>query len=174
VSRQFENLGSIDGCTTLDWNPNTAAVLVAFKDLGVMSLAKLLGSELAKGKPTEPIDYLLPAPSSPAATRRRGYVPAHELARVLSRAWAIPVLKADLARPTSDQAKLDAAARRQNLAGAIKLPPVAAGKRLWLVDDIVTTGATLGELTRAASRVGASVAGFSTLAESSLKRATQI
>lgn len=178
VVRQIDGFGSLHGCSILEWNQDSAALLVAFKDLGVLDVGRVLAERLAEaaapvkpagGATTRTPQVLLAAPSSAAATRRRGYVPALELARVLGKHWGLPVARAALARATRDQAKLSQAERLANLSGAITLPTGLAGKRVWLVDDIVTTGATLGELARAATSAGASVVGFCTVAESSLK-----
>ena len=101
-------------------------------------------------------------------------MPAFELARVLGRQWGLPVVGAALGRATRDQAKLSKDERSANLSGAIRLPRSLVGQRVWLIDDIVTTGATLGELARAAEAAGASVLGFCTIAQSSLKTSTRL
>ncbi len=145
----------------------------AFKSGGLFALGQSLASRLAAEQPRPQADWLVAAPSSAQATRARGFVPAAVIAATLGRAWGLPVLEARLVRDVADQAGLSSDQRRSNLAGAITIGRPLTGKAVWLVDDITTTGATLGELAAACRAAGASVAGFSTLAQTSLKMATQ-
>lgn len=91
-------------------------------------------------------DALLPLPLHRARLRRRGYDQALELARPLARALRLPLLTATLqrTRATGAQSRLDADARQRNLRGAFR---VRRGSPLpghvALVDDVMTTGATL-------------------------------
>ncbi|TAK38836.1 MAG: ComF family protein [Lysobacteraceae bacterium] len=100
---------------------------------------------------------LLPIPLHGARLRARGYDQALELARPLARALALP-LRTDLlqrVRATAPQSELDAAARERNLRGAfearggIRLPTHVA-----LLDDVLTTGATLHAAAEALHRAG--------------------
>jgi predicted amidophosphoribosyltransferase len=68
-------------------------------------------------------------------------------------------LRPDLARrtrATSDQIGQSAAQRRANLRGAFEASPALAGAHVALLDDVMTTGATLAELSRACRQAGAS------------------
>ncbi|MDH5833322.1 ComF family protein [Luteimonas kalidii] len=91
-------------------------------------------------------DALLPVPLHPGRLRRRGYDQALELARPLARTLRLPLLDGALVRTraTAPQSELDAASRRRNLREAFT---VRDGTRLpahvVLVDDVMTTGATL-------------------------------
>lgn len=89
---------------------------------------------------------IVPIPLHRARLRRRGYDQALELARPLARALQLP-LHADLLqrrKATTAQSRLDADARQRNLQGAFS---VTAGRtppaHVVLVDDVMTTGATL-------------------------------
>lgn len=107
---------------------------------------------------------LLAVPSRADSFRRRGFVPARLLAQAvcarLSRRGvrARTFNGARLNRTVQDQALLNLQQRAANLAGAISVdpPPRSAGPRpkLVLLDDVVTTGATIGELHRAATQAG--------------------
>lgn len=102
-------------------------------------------------------DALLPLPLARARLRRRGYDQALELARPLARSLGIPLLDRALVRrrDTAPQSTLDAAARRRNLRGAFAVPAGAhLPAHVALVDDVMTTGATLHAAARALRRAG--------------------
>ncbi|MGN6302701.1 MAG: phosphoribosyltransferase family protein [Angustibacter sp.] len=118
---------------------------------------------------------LVPVPSSAAARRRRGRAPVDDLTRRAARHLrrvgyadlaARPVLR--LRRRVADQAGLAAAARKLNVDGAMHVPPAVArrahGAAVVLVDDVVTSGATLLEAARALRAAGAGVGGAVTVA----------
>jgi ComF family protein len=88
----------------------------------------------------------------------RGYNQAIELARVIGHTLAIPVVPEAARRPraTPDQIGQNASARRRNLAGAFAASPQLAGQHIALLDDVMTTGATLDALARACKAAGAS------------------
>jgi predicted amidophosphoribosyltransferase len=130
--------------------PLRAAVL-EYKERGrrdlAAPLARLLAHALPAGCPPGGW-WLVPAPSRPAAARARGGDHVLRLCRQLARAdrrvCVAPALA--LAPGARDAVGLDAAARAANLAGRVRvraagLPP--AGAAVLLVDDVVTTGATL-------------------------------
>lgn len=100
---------------------------------------------------------LLPVPLHQGRLRRRGYDQALELARPLARALGLPLLDTALVRTraTAPQSELDAGARRCNLRDAFA---VRIGARLpthvALVDDVMTTGATLHAAARSLRRAG--------------------
>lgn len=119
------------------------------------ALARPLGDLLAEAGPMVPthtIDCLVPVPLHPSREAERGFNQALLLARELSRRWEIPVTEGVLkrARATPSQTELSAEARRANVRGAFVLhrPDRVAGAHLLLVDDILTTGATVAECCR--------------------------
>jgi ComF family protein len=91
-------------------------------------------------------DALIPLPLHRRRLRARGFDQTLELARPLARTLALP-LRDDLlarVRETAPQSRLDAAARRRNLRGAFAVRPgIALPAHVALVDDVMTTGATL-------------------------------
>jgi ComF family protein len=103
---------------------------------------------------------LLPVPLHPARLCERGYNQALELAKPLARAFGIALLPALLrrTRATAAQSDLDAVARRRNLRGAFETDgdglAATAGNHLVLLDDVMTTGATLREAARTLKRAG--------------------
>ena len=105
-------------------------------------------------------DLVLPVPLHPWRLWRRRYNQSAELARRLARDWALAFDPSALARtrPTASQgAMASARARRRNVLGAFKVPDPArvAGRRVLLVDDVLTTGATVESCARALKRAGA-------------------
>ncbi|MEV6688895.1 phosphoribosyltransferase family protein, partial [Streptomyces sp. NPDC051130] len=113
-------------------------------------------------------------PSTRRQTRARGHDPARRIALAASArlrgagvpARVAPVLR--LRRRVADQAGLGARERWENLAGALEVRPagmrLAGGARIVVVDDVMTTGATLAEAARALRAAGLRVAGAAVVA----------
>lgn len=118
-----------------------------FKYRGQLPLERPLGILLTEsvraGGGTRP-DLVVPVPLHFRRLRERGYNQALQLSRQLGRNLDIPVAPALLrrVRDTAPQQGLDAVSRRSNLKGAFAVAGVVAGRRLLLVDDVMTTGAT--------------------------------
>jgi ComF family protein len=132
----------------------TRRALHALKYDGERRLAPLLGAAVARrwaraSLPACRGDALVPVPASPDRVRERGYDQAALIATAASARLGLPVIEALVrTRSTTAQFDLDRAARRSNLGGAFGLAPADAaamvrGRWLVLVDDVVTTGATL-------------------------------
>lgn len=102
------------------------------------------------------VTRVVPMPLHVTRLGQRGYNQALELARPLARARGLPLAIDTLVRTRATQAQteLDAVARRRNLRGAFAAKPLPGGIVL-LVDDVVTTTATLAEATRTLLRAGA-------------------
>lgn len=107
------------------------------------------------------VDLVLPIPLSPARLRERGYNQAWELARRTARRLGRPVRSDVLlrSRDTARQSDLDRALRTRNVQGAFVVAPWLvhriAGRRVALVDDVMTSGATLHEAADTLQRAGA-------------------
>lgn len=110
---------------------------------------------------TRPIqaDLLVPVPLHPARRRVRGFNQAELIARALGPRLGTPVRPSLLARvrDTPPQVGKTAAERRRNIQGAFACPDpsAAAGQRVALVDDVMTTGATLEACARPLVAAGA-------------------
>ncbi|MEU9088074.1 ComF family protein [Streptomyces sp. NPDC048357] len=153
------------------------ALLLAHKERGALPLAGVLGEALARavlaggpaggpvraGSPAPEV-ALVPVPSARRQVRARGHDPARRIALAAAgRLWragvparVAPVLR--LRRAVADQAGLGARQRRENLAGALTVcrdgPRLTDGAEIVLVDDLITTGATLAEAARAVRAAG--------------------
>jgi ComF family protein len=124
-------------------------------------LADRLLAALGTEEPGMRIDLVLPVPLSPQRLAERGYNQAWLLARRVAAALGLPAEADLLQRPiaTSHQADLTRAERQKNLRGAFMVDPTRrarlAGLRVALVDDVMTTGATLREASAELLRAGA-------------------
>ncbi|MBW8740613.1 MAG: ComF family protein [Streptomyces turgidiscabies] len=144
------------------------AVLLAHKERGALALAGPLGTALAgavraglDGAPPGRTGVLLvPVPSAPRAVRARGHDPARRIALAAAgelrgsgtSARVLAVLRQR--RAVADQAGLNSRQRLDNLAGALRVASgggrlLAGAGAVVLVDDLMTTGASLAEAARA-------------------------
>lgn len=143
--------------------------LLAHKERGRLGLVRPLGSALAAAVAAldpPPGALLVPVPSSPEAVRERGHDHALRLATAAAR--GLPGVRARpllvVRRAVADQAGLGAADRAANLAGALAARRPLPGRVVVVVDDVVTTGATLVEAARALHAAGARVHGAAAVA----------
>lgn len=118
-------------------------------------LSELWIDALRAAAPTLP-DALIPVPLHPQRLRERGYNQALELARPMAQAFSIELLDAVLlrTRATCAQSNLDAQERHRNLRGAFTVTDAALPAHVAVVDDVMTTGATLHECAGTLLRAG--------------------
>lgn len=156
------------------------AALVAHKESGVLALARPLGEALALAVlglvASQPCGSaglrLVPVPSHPATVRARGHDPLQRIAGETRRALVRAGMPARVTRSlrqrrrVADQAGLGASERSANLVGAFvaRVPGARTGGQVCVVDDIVTTGATALEATRALTEAGHQVLGVAVVA----------
>lgn len=116
------------------------------KHIGI-SLGKQLGSVLAKSDLYNGIDYVVPVPLHDRKLRIRGYNQAEVIAQGVSQTYNAKLLNNVLVRTefTQTQTKKSREERAQNVAQAfaVNAPEVLSQKHILLIDDVVTTGATL-------------------------------
>ena len=132
------------------------ALIHAYKYGGDLSLAPLLAAALVANAPPA-VDAIIPMPLAPARLRERGFNQAHELARHVGRVLRLPVVANGCRKVTETppQAALPWKERARNVRGAFVCDVDLAGQRVAIVDDVMTTGATLNELARNLKRAGA-------------------
>ncbi len=153
-----------------------SALLHTFKESGRLDAARPLGAALgtvlaaatatataaAAGRAGVGLGYVT-APSTAASLRRRGYSPVDALMRRSGSPLPVAgILRFN--RPTLDQAGLDQTDRALNLAGSVSGSRSLRGRRVLIVDDVLTTGSTLLECRRAVLEAGGSVIGAVTIA----------
>lgn len=151
--------GGLEVWSGLRFEGVPARVLRAFKEDGRRALAGPLGAALAEiAVPGDAVAVAVPP--SRASLRRRGFVPVELIARAAGVPLE-PVLR--WRRRPADQRGLTRAERAENLAGAL-VADGCDGLRVVLVDDVVTSGATLVAAADALRRGGAIVVGARTAA----------
>jgi len=144
-------------------------IIARWKFSGQAQLASALAPALADAvardlatRDAAPPDVVVPVPLAPARLAERGFNQAWELARRVARTVGRPARFDLLARAldTAHQAELTRAERERNLRAAFMVPPAARPhlerRRVALVDDVFTTGATAREAAAALVRGGAS------------------
>jgi ComF family protein len=129
-----------------------------WKQSGELSLTGLLAPLMRQAlSAAPPVDAVLSMPASAARLRERGYDHALLLARAVDARADGTLLRRW--RDTPHQTGLDRAARRANLRGAFMLAPgrrsAVQGRHLALVDDVMTTGASVTEASRTLLEAGA-------------------
>lgn len=144
--------------TSLAWarsavwlGPEARAVTHHLKYGGYSALAESAADVMARAIPRPDGGILVPVPLGAKRLRRRGYNQAERLAAALGRRWGLAV-RPDLLRRTREtvtQTALKPEARTANVAGAFEAPQAPTGparpdeRPIILVDDVLTTGATL-------------------------------
>jgi predicted amidophosphoribosyltransferase len=116
---------------------------------GLRDRAPLLGDWLADAVERRPltVDLLVPIPLAPGRRRERGFNQATLIAMRTGERIGVSIVESGLerARETPPQVRRTRPERQENLLGAFRCPEPAliAGRRVGLVDDVMTTGATL-------------------------------
>jgi len=126
----------------------------ALKFRGELALAPLLAGLLAPKLRGDGIDHVVPVPLSAERLRRRGYNQAAEIARHLGRD-ALEVALCERTREAPPQMELPYDERQRNVRGAFRCTRALIGARIAVVDDVMTTGATLDEMARTLKAAGA-------------------
>ena len=134
-------------------------LIQAFKYAGTLALAEPFAAELCaavRGRPDARAEAIVPLPLSALRQRQRGFNQADEIARRVAASLKMPMVRG-LARirDSPPQATLAWTARARNVRHAFLGTSCLRGRRVAIVDDVMTTGATLAAATEAALRAGA-------------------
>lgn len=139
-----------------------------FKYGRIRALVKPLGEMMALAIPRDQqFDLIVPVPLHWRRRWQRGFNQSALLAEAVAKRYGTrPVHAVRRVRATATQAGLSNARRRANVAGAfvVKRRDQVAGRRILLVDDVMTTGATAGACAAALKRAGARYVALLTLA----------
>lgn len=130
------------------------ALVHSLKFRGELALAGFLGELLSQRVASETIDYIVPVPLSAERLRSRGYNQSVEIARHL-RPGKLDLSLCERSRDTPAQLDLPYAERRRNVRGAFRCTRAILGGTVAVVDDVMTTGATLDELAAVLKGAGA-------------------
>jgi len=163
--QQAPHFGSARACTIYDGG-NTAnhplkSVLQRYKYNRDVKLALPLAALLIERAPfpVSEYDVVMPVPLHIQRLRWRGFNQAQFLARPLARVAEVPLdpFALQRVRSTRPQVELDERERRHNVAGAFRAvhPQRISGRRILLIDDVYTTGATVNECSRVLLQAGA-------------------
>lgn len=123
-----------------------------------LSIAPVLGEALADTVATRARpDILIPMPLHPTRLRQRGFNHATEIARTLAARLDMPLslTTCERVRDTPPQVALAYDQRQRNVRDAFACTDNVAGKRVALIDDVMTTGTSLDELAKTLIQAGA-------------------
>lgn len=132
------------------------ALVQGLKYRSLLAVAPLLGEAIAASLDTKP-DAVIPMPLADARLRERGFNQAQEIARHVARASGMTLLPRACrkVRDTAPQAALPWRERAKNMRKAFVCDEDFTGKHVAIVDDVMTTGATLNEIARNLKQAGA-------------------
>ncbi|TQL48592.1 ComF family protein [Homoserinimonas aerilata] len=162
--------GSLPVTAALSYEGVVRRSILALKEQGRTDVARVLGGGLGEAVRAAALGTgvveLCPMPTSDDSWRRRGYDPVGLLLRSSGLPRAGRMLRH--ARHHRHQKALGRQERAENLAGSLAARHALDGRRVLLVDDVVTTGATLLEAARAVRAAGGQVVGAAVLAATPL------
>ena len=137
------------------------AMMVRYKYAGNLHVGDAFGEFLSKKVNVNNIDVIIPMPMHPTRLKQRGFNQAIEIAKVLTKNCKDKLDYKSVIRQTltPPQASLPLKERVKNIKGAFKVHAAAtdklAGKRIAVIDDVMTTGASLNELAKILKKAGA-------------------
>ena len=135
------------------------AMMARYKYGEMLHLSLFWGQLLAQKVHPQAIDLIIPMPMHPTRLKERGFNQAHEIAKVLCRVLGNhklnykSVIRQTLTPP---QASLPLKERVKNIKGAFKVMGDLSGKKIAIIDDVMTSGASLNELAQTLKKAGAS------------------
>jgi ComF family protein len=152
---------------SFDASNDVRVLLHNLKYSGMKGLGVFLGEILARqmlqkfARTVYQYDYIIPVPLHPVKIRERGYNQSAYLCRGIKKQIELDVIEDLLMRVknTKSQTKLDKRERMENMKGAFMVNPIhkdlVKGKSFIVVDDVLTTGATMNEVINTLKKEGA-------------------
>jgi len=141
-----------------EFQPPLDGMVMALKAGGRLDLARVFGRLLApRAAALGPVDGIVAVPLDPRRLRERGFNQSMQIAATVGAALQVPVWRFALARSRAGrpQQSLPLSQRRRNVRGAFTASPLPPACRLAVVDDVMTSGATLDEVAAVLKRAGA-------------------
>jgi ComF family protein len=133
------------------------AMMQRYKYGNMLSFSKTFGQLLKEKSKLENIDLIIPMPMHPTRFKERGFNQALEIAKVLTKGQSEKLDYKNVIRQkiTPPQASLPLKQRVKNIKGAFSVSGNLTGKRIAIVDDVMTTGASINELAKTLKNAGA-------------------
>jgi ComF family protein len=143
-----------------DYAPPLDRIIQQLKFNQKLHYARLLGGLMANDIRAQGLDLpdvLMPVPLHTQRLKQRGFNQAAEIARILAKSLGLPldIHSCSRTRPTPEQSGLPAKQRKTNIKGAFQVRGAIKGKHIAILDDVMTTGSTVDELTRVLKNHGA-------------------
>ncbi len=147
-------------------------MILDFKERGHLAHGRVLAELMLQTFPHIPatIDLLVAVPLHRRKLRRRGFNQSLEIARLLGRQWGKPIVPgARRVADTTPNKQLSKRARQQNLRHAFAPQTRFCGEHVMIVDDVMTTGATVGALAKTLLAAGAGTISLACIARTPAK-----
>jgi len=135
-----------------------SAMMQGYKYSNMLYLSRTFGQLLARKINCDTVDLIIPMPMHPARLKERGFNQALEIAKILTKNSKEKLEYKNVIRQklAPQQASLPFKERVKNIKGAFQANMSLNGKRIAIVDDVMTTGASLNELAKTLKEAGAS------------------
>jgi ComF family protein len=140
----------------------TDAILQHYKYSNAIYLSKTFGHLLADEVLDDDIDMIIPMPLHPARLKERGFNQSLEIAKIIAEQLNLPLDSKSCRKikNTPPQASLPLKERIKSIKGAFEMNPESSynqinGKHIAIIDDVMTTGASLNELAKTIKKSGA-------------------
>jgi len=128
------------------YEPPLVNFIVRLKFRHELHFATWFAQMMLKTRERPEVDCIVPLPLHPRRQRERGFNQTLEIAKILSKQWAIPLDRGSCTRVkhASPQSELSARARQSNVTpSSFYVAPALEGKRVLVIEDVITTGTTL-------------------------------
>lgn len=134
------------------------AMMQSYKYGNKLNIGHIFGQMLSKTTDLSTVDIVIPMPMHPSRLKERGFNQALEIAKTITRNCPekLDLMSTQRQKYTPPQASLPMKERAKNIKGAFKVTTNLNEKRIAIIDDVMTTGASLNELAKTLKQAGAS------------------